>query len=68
MQEPLPLHAIPLNTPTAEEQEEVRLRLVERDKVKMNTNWGKVLKDLLLPTLVVPWLVLSPCLLWVPLV
>lgn len=42
MQEPLPLHAIPLNTPTAEEQEEVRLRLVERDKVKMNTNWGKV--------------------------
>lgn len=25
MQEPLPLHSLPLNTPTSEEQEEVRL-------------------------------------------
>lgn len=48
MQEPLPLHAIPLNTPTAEEQEEVRLRLVERDKVKMNTKLGESLEGFII--------------------
>ena len=41
MQEPLPLHSIPLNTPTAEEQEEVRPRLVKMDMMTIQQRTGE---------------------------